>query len=102
MSVKALTKEEVIKLKTIPDIIIKAVNDLLVEKYDKNVHRAIIKQSEILDKVVGDPDCGMLTRESVFRNKYLDFEDEYRTIGWKVTYNKPAYCETYEPFFIFE
>ena len=35
-------------------------------------------------------------------NKYLDFEDEYRTIGWKVTYNKPAYCETYEPYFIFE
>lgn len=102
MSVKALTKEEVIKLKTIPDIIIKAVNDLLVQKYDKNKHKAIIKQSEILDKVVGDPDYGMLTRESVFRNNYLDFESEYQAIGWKVTYNKPAYCETYEPYFIFE
>lgn len=102
MSVKALTKEEVIKLKTIPDIIINAVNDLLVQKYDKNKHRAIIKQSEILDKVVGDPDCGMLTRDSVFRNNYLDFESEYQEIGWKVTYNKPAYCETYEPYFIFE
>lgn len=37
----------------------------------------------------------------VYGKQYLDVEDIYRKEGWKVVYDKPAYCETYEPTFTF-
>ena len=101
MEIKPLSKEEVKRAKTIPDIIIKTVNELLVKNYRNG--KAIIMQSEIVDMVSGDsenPDS--ISRTDIYDNNYLDFEDVYRAIGWKVTYDKPGYCESYEPHFIFE
>jgi hypothetical protein len=31
----------------------------------------------------------------------LDIEDTYREAGWKVEYDKPAYCENYPANFTF-
>jgi hypothetical protein len=101
MEIKPLSKEEVKRGKTIPDIIIKTVNELLIKNYHNG--KAIIMQSEIVDMVSGDsgdPDC--ISRTDIYDNNYLDFEDIYRAIGWKVTYDKPGYSESYDPRFIFE
>ena len=101
MEIKPLSKEEVKREKTIPDIIIKTVNKLLIKNYCNG--KAIIMQSEIVDMVSGDSgDPDGISRTDIYDNNYLDFEDVYRAIGWKVTYDKPEYCESYEPRFIFE
>ena len=100
--VKPLTKDEVIKLKKVPDIVIQAVNELLVKNYNKQTRSARIRQNEILDLIVGDVDCGKFTRDSVFKNGYLDFEEDFQAVGWKVTYDKPGLSERYEPYFLFE
>lgn len=101
MEIKPLSKEEVKRVKTIPDIIIKTVNELLIKNYCNG--KAIIMQSEIVDIVSGDPEYSDgISRKDIYDNNYLDFEDVYRAIGWKVTYDKPGYCESYDPRFIFE
>ncbi len=103
-NITPITKEEVIKKQEtrIPEIMIETVNKLLVQNYNKNTGKAIIKLSEIMDLVVGDADCGLFTREQIFKNHYLDFEPIYERKGWHVTYDKPGYNEFYEPFYIFK
>ena len=98
MEIKPLSKEEVKRAIKMPDIIIKTVNELLIKNYSNG--KSIIMQSEIVDIVSGDPDG--ISRTDIYDNNYLDFEDVYRAIGWKVTYDKPGYCESYDPRFIFE
>lgn len=85
----------------IPDLIIEAVNKLIQEKWDGQ--KAVIQQCEILNLVVNDDEDSpnYLTRGEIFKKKFLDFEDLYRAAGWDVDYNKPAYCESYEPYFTF-
>lgn len=99
-----ITKEEVIKKQSykIPEIIIEIVNKLLIQNYNIETGKATIKLNEIMDLAVGDSDCGLFTREEIFKNHYLDFESLYEKQGWKVTYDKPGYNEFYEPFFVFK
>lgn len=52
--------------------------------------------------VCGDPDSGMLTKDEIFDNHWLDIEDIYREQGWKVKYDKPGYNEeSFKPYFEF-
>lgn len=105
-SVMPISREEALKRRKenrngIPDLVFEIVNELLLTKPRKN-NRIIITQDEILDKLTGDEDCGRFSRQAVFDNGWLDFEDIYREVGWKVTYDKPGYNENYKPYFIFE
>lgn len=82
----------------IPDFIIEAVNKLIQEKW--NGHEAHIYQDEILDAI--DFDLHGITRDEVFDKCWLDVEPLYRKRGWKVEYDKPAYCEDYKAYFVFK
>ena len=42
-----------------------------------------------------------LTRQTVFDNGWLDVEEAHRAAGWRVEYDKPAYNESYDAFFVF-
>jgi len=42
-----------------------------------------------------------ISRNDVYAKHYLDIEEVYRAQGWDVHYDRPAYCETYEPSFTF-
>ena len=42
------------------------------------------------------------SRKEIFDNHLLDFEDVYRDQGWSVMYDSPAYCESYDPYFLFK
>lgn len=87
---------------TIPDSIIKAFNTLIIKNYEPINKTSIVKQDEVLDMVCGDPDSGMLKRDDVFDNHWLDVEDIYREQGWKVKYDKPGYNEeSFKPYFEF-
>ena len=44
----------------------------------------------------------VVTREKVFESNWLDVEEIYRREGWKVTYDRPGFNETYKATFSFE
>lgn len=84
-------------VKNIPDIIIDAINELIVEHYSPTKRSSSVKQDEILDKVKD-----VYPRQTVFDNNWLDIEDIYRSQGWKVKYEKPSYgdCD-FDAYFLF-
>ena len=97
-NVKPISPKEVTHM--IPDFIFEAVNQLIQKKW--NGKSATIKQDEIMDIVSSDNDDDPRPRRKViFDNHWLDIEDHYRKAGWKVTYDKPAYYEDYDAFFVF-
>ena len=100
MQVKPITPQEAQEkfVKRVPDIIIETINDLIVKHYNPNNGEAIVKQDEILDNVCSEE---TFTRNQVFKNHWLDVEDLYRSQGWTVYYDKPAYCENYDAYFKF-
>lgn len=102
-TVKALSKEEVIKLQVsrIPGEVIEAVNKLLTENYEPNTGTASIFQDDILN-LLSSPAYGNHSRRDVFDKHWLDFEDIYREKGWKVTYVKATYDDEFASYFKFE
>lgn len=98
---KPLTPQEVAQQKqdSIPDAVIEVVNALLVKKWNRNNRTATIKQDDIVAAIVAK--MGVSNQE-VFNQGWLDFEDAFRAQGWKVKYDKPAYCEDYDAFFEFK
>ena len=88
------------RIDRIPQVVIQAVNNLIIKEMADNCGSTItITQKEIINEIIRlDP--GM-TSSKIYENNYLDFEDVYRKEGWKVSYDKPGYCESYEPKFSF-
>ena len=81
----------------IPDFVIDAFNKLIAKNY-RNGRSEVIQNEVMLEILATDAD---LTRQTVFDNGWLDVEEVYRAAGWRVEYDKPAYCESYDPFFVF-
>ena len=82
-------------LDRIPSEIFSVINDILVEKWNGWGEKICIKQDEILDRL------NSAKRGDVFKYHWLDIEPFYRSSGWTVGYNKPAYNESYDAYFIF-
>ena len=83
----------------IPDVVIKAVNLLLEEKYTGGLGSFRIKQNEVIDKILNLDES--LTRDKIFERKMLNFESLYSKNGWSVKYDKPAWDENFEAYFEF-
>jgi hypothetical protein len=80
----------------IPEAVFESFNDLIALHWDGR--RATVKQNEVVDLITKRTSAG---RQEIFDRHWLDVEEAYRSAGWKVEYDKPAYCETYEAFFVF-
>jgi hypothetical protein len=94
------TPQEVVQrrelLKVIPADVVDIWNEMIETKWDGQ--RAWIEQTEIVNLLVQRLE---VQRQALFNNGWLDVEDLFRAAGWKVVYDSPAYCETYEPSFTF-
>lgn len=86
------------KATAIPDWVISAVNELLVAKW--NGHQAKFTLKEVMSLALSKAPEGT-TRQQIFDNHWMDFEDVYREEDWKVLFDKAAYCENYDDFFLF-
>jgi hypothetical protein len=84
--------------KIIPPVVIQAVNNLLKKEFRGS--SATILQDDIVSEIMRLD--GSYTRDMIFDNKILDFEEIYRKNGWSVEYDKPGYCESYTAKFIFK
>lgn len=94
-----------IQLKELPDFVLIAFNELLQNSFNKQ-KVITITQDKAIDKIIevsGRSDYrSTISRQAIFDNHWLDVEDTYREAGWKVSYDKPGYCESYEAAFKFE
>ena len=98
MKVKPISPGEIIC--PIPDFVIEAFNTLIQRNW--NGVEAKVFQAEVMDIITSDsPTDFRPSRQTVFDNHWLDVEDIYRKAGWKVTYFKTSYFETYNPYFLF-
>jgi hypothetical protein len=101
---KPLSPDEVLEKKqaSIPDEMLEAVNEMIVKKW--NGSEATFKQEDVLDLYFlkkGENNI-QKNRDKVFDNHWMDFEDIYRKAGWGVSYDKPAYNESYPATFTFK
>lgn len=93
-----ITREEARALasnREFPDFVIQAFNECIAEMVlDGDCE---IKQDKAMDRVLalGPKD---LTRQAVYANHWLDVEDRYKSAGWTMVHHKPAYYESWEPY----
>lgn len=84
-----------------PGEVIYAINSLISENY--NGKPFTLNQDEIVARIIQvfSERGQMVSRSAVFVNNMLDFEPLYEDNGWKIEYDKPAYCESYPASFKF-
>ena len=88
-------------MQIIPEWVIAGANECILEHYRELRKESKFTQNELIDFVLKKAPEGV-TRETLFDNCWLDIEPVYRKVGWKVDYDCPAYCETYEANFTFK
>ena len=86
--------------KAFPDFVFEAVNNCINRHYFGK-SSFTIKQDEILKEILKlAPE--ETTHKEVFDKHWMDFEEAYRKAGWEITYDSPAWDESYDAFFKFE
>jgi hypothetical protein len=97
---KPFSPDEALRSKTdfIPDFVIEAFNGLLAKKY--NGGSVEIKQDDAIAEIIKLSPTA-IERHNIFDNNWLDIESIYEDAGWSVSYDKPAYNESYSAYFEF-
>jgi hypothetical protein len=104
--IRPFTPDEALacKAELIPPFVIEAVNGLLAKQFDGQ--DCTIYQNEVISLAImigtarGDLPRGT-SKQTFFDEQWLNFEPMFRKSGWNVSYDKPAWCESYEPFWRF-
>jgi hypothetical protein len=98
MSVKPIKPSEAVSLKDkgIPPEVIEAFNELIPQNMKHGM--ATILQKDVVALIVKKG----LKRNDIFDNDWLGIEKIYEKAGWFVSYDAPAYNESYEASFTFE
>ena len=86
--------------KSFPDFVIEAFNECITKHWDGKT--ATFQQREVMAAILAKRPFETMTKSYVYEQRWLDVEDMYRRQGWHVEYDRPGYCETYEPTFTFE
>lgn len=100
---KPITPEEILvahikaKIASIPTFVIEIVNSLITDNYNPRAKSSIVYQNDILSKL----DLCVTDRDEIFEKGWLDFEENFRSYGWKVEYFKPPYYDDSDPYFKF-
>lgn len=102
--VKPISPDEAMfsKQDVIPEVVLEVVNQLLKERYNGRDSVRILRR-DVLDEALARmrADGVSVTKDEFFKRHWLDFEQAYRNVGWKVDYDSPVYNESYEPSWTF-
>lgn len=82
-----------------PDFVIETWNTVIAKHWSGTQSR--IEQDDIILELIAASPM-LVDRGDVFARHWLDIEDLYRAEGWVVEYDKPAYNESYDPYFVFK
>lgn len=69
------------KLASIPDFVYQAFNNLLAKNYD--AYSTVILQGEVITEIIRLCPSDDITVQTIWENKWLDVEDEYRKMVGK-------------------
>ncbi len=96
--IKPITPKEVDnkKIQSLPDIVLNTFNNAIIENW--NGKQATFGQNKIAIIIAKELN---ITIDKVYNLGYMDIEPLYQKAGWKVTYDKPAYNESYEATYTF-
>lgn len=95
--IKPITPSQAKGSRVLPDQVMIVWNDAITLNLCGG--HATIKQKDIVDQLMATMKA---SRQEVFDNKWLNVEEIFRAVGWKVTYDKPGYNESYDAAFTFE
>lgn len=100
---KPIKPEDVEKLKKaqIPNEVIEAFNELIAENWTGS--SSTVYQKDVVNRILkkfNHPNPKYMEKR-IFNKKWLDVEKIFINAGWKVKYDKPAYCESYSAYFRF-
>jgi len=104
MAVQPISPQEALdaKITTIPDWMIETVNEMLTSRMTKRPYITLLQKDICNAAIKKAAEAGVKTSSSeIYAEHWMDFEPFYEKAGWKVAYDKPAYCETYEANFTF-
>jgi len=95
--VRPIKPNDIVKAKkeNIPEVVFESFNELIAKGF--NGSWSTVRQKDVVALLVSKG----VSRGEIFDNHWLDIEVIYREAGWAVTYDSPAYCESYEPYFEF-
>ena len=103
MTVKPISPKEAFEAYAhLPDKVTKTWNALIVK--NRSGRGSVVKQDdavEALRAAMSEDHQDLIPRQRVFDEGWLEIEEVFRAAGWKVEYDKPAYCETYPATFTF-
>jgi hypothetical protein len=103
-SVAPIKPDEVAQAKaqSIPSEVFEAFNDQITLKFSGN--RALVMQEDVISAIISKfpGSDSTVMRKRIFEKHWLDVEDAYRAVGWKVFYDKPAFNESYPASFEFK
>ena len=85
------------KKQYIPPIVFDAFNELITKHW--NGSYSSFTQDEVVNLIEAKTQN---SEDTIFKQKWLDVEEAYRNEGWKVTYDKPGYNESYKATFEFK
>ncbi len=81
------------KANTFPSEVFDAFNELIAKKFVNG--SANVKQKDVVNLIKEK------MNDKPFSYDWLNVEAAYEALGWEVSYDKPAYCESYEANFDF-
>tara|TARA_Y100000034_G_scaffold136228_1_gene211661 strand:+ start:1497 stop:1850 length:354 start_codon:yes stop_codon:yes gene_type:complete len=79
----------------IPDEVIEAFNELIVEKLD-NSGCATVLLKDAVSRVLAKFGDLKPSSSELFDNHWMDVEEIFIKAGWHVTFDKPGYNESYD------
>lgn len=95
---KPITPREALKKKEerLPDEVFDAFNEMIADNLRDGV--ATFKAKDVAALIRSKL---QIKGEQVYDKGYMDVEPLYRKAGWKVEYDQPAYCESYDATYTF-
>ena len=89
-----------------PAYVVEAFNNLIKSNFRGGVNSFDITQEEAVNEIINvaksDKYDTKVTRDTIFKSKWLDIEILFAKFGWLVKYDQPGYNETYKGFYTFK
>lgn len=102
-TIEAMTPAQAadLKMSRIPEKVFEAFNEVIADHLSEG--HATVKQEEVVERILAkfSGEVEKITRHNIFENGWLDVEAFYRKKGWKVSYDKPGYNESYGAYWDF-
>lgn len=86
-------------IESIPDEMIQAVNELLIENASRGTITIKLKDIEARFRKLSN---GKYNSIDIYDKGWMDFESAFRQAGWKVSYESPARDENFESYYRFQ